>query len=228
MHARLLARLRPYVLRSKVSFQDPERWALASISRSEAAAAVGAPPQLPGECVSSGDSSVLRWWGLDERYLLLAKRGTVAMRGSALQDLMWRRADITAGLPQVYPETHESFVAQMLNLDLLGAISFDKGCYAGQEIIARTHYRGSIKRRMFKFAAACAASLPGTRVLDGTERAGEVVDAVNTAPSAEPLGCELLAVVSLEHACARLSLDGLADSLMTRLALPYALSRPLP
>jgi folate-binding protein YgfZ len=61
---------------------------------------------------------------------------------------LWERTDIEAGLPQVYPATSESFVAQMLNLDLLGAIAFDKGCYTGQEVIARAHYRGRVKRRM--------------------------------------------------------------------------------
>ena len=68
-----------------------------------------------------------------------------------------------AGLPQIYGETYESFVAQMLNLDLLGAVSFTKGCYTGQEIIARTHYRGAVKRRMFRFAAACPPPPPGAR-----------------------------------------------------------------
>ncbi len=54
------------------------------------------------------------------------------------------------GVPQVYAATSESFVAQMLNLDLLGAIAFDKGCYTGQEVIARAHYRG-------RSSAACNA-----------------------------------------------------------------------
>jgi hypothetical protein len=56
--------------------------------------------------------------------------------------------ELRRGLPQVYAATSEAFVAQMLNLDLLGAISFDKGCYTGQEVIARAHYRGRVKRRM--------------------------------------------------------------------------------
>ena len=67
---------------------------------------------------------------------------------------------IRAGLPQVYPQTHEAFVAQMLNLDLLGGVSFEKGCYTGQEIIARTHFRGAIKRRMFRFECAVRRPLP--------------------------------------------------------------------
>jgi folate-binding protein YgfZ len=61
---------------------------------------------------------------------------------------LWTLAGLRAGLPMVYAATTESFVAQMLNLDLIGAIAFDKGCYTGQEVIARAHYRGRVKRRM--------------------------------------------------------------------------------
>jgi folate-binding protein YgfZ len=60
----------------------------------------------------------------------------------------WRLLDILAGLPAVYPETVEAFVPQMLNLQHLGGISFKKGCYTGQEIVARTQYLGKLKRRM--------------------------------------------------------------------------------
>jgi hypothetical protein len=63
----------------------------------------------------------------------------------------WRAADIAEGLPQVYATNAAAFVAQMLNLDCVGGIAFDKGCYTGQEIIARAHYRGRVKRRMQRF-----------------------------------------------------------------------------
>ena len=76
----------------------------------------------------------------------------------------------------------------MLNLDLLGGISFEKGCYTGQEIIARTHFRGAIKRRMFRFECAGQPPTPGTRVLAGEQHAGDVVDAA---------AGELLAVIEL-------------------------------
>ena len=67
--------------------------------------------------------------------------------------------EIRAGLPQVYAATSETFVAQMLNLDLLGAIAFDKGCYTGQEVIARAHYRGKVKRRMQRWLNTCGIAL---------------------------------------------------------------------
>src|SRR4030095_2542387 len=113
----------------------------------------------------------------------------------AYREREWRLAGIRAGLPQVYPETYETFVAQMLNLDVLGGVNFEKGCYTGEEIIARTPSRGTIKRRMFPFECACPPPIPGTRVLTGEQHAGDVVDAAAT-----EAGCELLAVITLPQA----------------------------
>ena len=97
----------------------------------------------------------------------------------------------------MYAATSEEFVAQMLNLDALGAIAFDKGCYAGQEVIARAHYRGRLKRRMQRWRTHSAVNLaPGDagRLTDG--RSFRVVESV-------PLDdgqCEFLAVAPLKSA----------------------------
>jgi tRNA-modifying protein YgfZ len=127
-------------------------------------------------------------------------------------------AGIRAGLPQVYPETYETFVAQMLNLDVLGGVNFEKGCYTGQEIIARTHFRGAIKRRMFRFECACPPPAPGTRVLAGEQHAGDVVDAAATGA-----GCELLAVTNLAQQDAELELESNRGARIRKLPLPYSL-----
>jgi folate-binding protein YgfZ len=106
----------------------------------------------------------------------------------------WWAADIAAGLPQVFRASSEAFVPQMLNLDLLDAISFSKGCYTGQEIVARTQHLGRIKRRMFRYrvpAGAAPAPLAGL-LLDGNK----VAEVVMSASRAD--GVELLAVTSLE------------------------------
>ena len=94
----------------------------------------------------------------------------------------WRLLDIADGVAQVYAATSEEFVAQMLNLDALGGIAFDKGCYTGQEVIARAHYRGRVKRRMQRFFSRGALKLvPGEsgQLADG--RTFKVVDAVQLA-----------------------------------------------
>lgn len=136
----------------------------------------------------------------------------------AYRDPDWRLAGIRAGLPQVYPETHEAFVAQMLNLDLLGGVSFEKGCYTGQEIIARTHFRGAIKRRMFRFASRGSPPVPGARILVGDQHAGDVVDAAATDE-----GSELLAVITLAQQDAALELETNRGAALTKLPLPYTM-----
>jgi hypothetical protein len=107
----------------------------------------------------------------------------------------WRLLDIVAGVAQVYAATSEEFVAQMLNLDALGGISFEKGCYTGQEVIARAHYRGRVKRRMQRFLSRepLAVLAPGAsgQLADG--RTFKVVEAAGLANGR----CEFLAVAPL-------------------------------
>jgi folate-binding protein YgfZ len=78
----------------------------------------------------------------------------------------WECAAVEAGLPEVYAATSGLFVAQMLNLDDLGAVSFTKGCFPGQEIIARAHYLGRVKRRMRSFVVAGGAPAAGDTLAD--------------------------------------------------------------
>ncbi len=89
---------------------------------------------------------------------------------SVLDENAWLGLDIQAGIPWLFKETTESFVPQMLNLDKLNAISFDKGCYTGQEIVARTHYLGKNNRAMYQASCTAEAEItPGCGVSDATE-----------------------------------------------------------
>jgi len=106
----------------------------------------------------------------------------------------WRLLDIAEGIPQVYAATSEEFVAQMLNLDVLGGVSFEKGCYTGQEVIARAHYRGRVKRRMQRFMSRGPAKLAiGESGLLADGRAFKVVEAAQLANGR----CEFLAVAPM-------------------------------
>ena len=92
-----------------------------------------------------------------------------------------RRDLIEAGVPVVYPETQDRWVAQMANLDLVGGISFDKGCYTGQEVVARLHYLGNLKKRLFRVRGHGPAPAPGTAIRNAAgdvQSVGEIVDAV--------------------------------------------------
>jgi folate-binding protein YgfZ len=106
----------------------------------------------------------------------------------------WLAADIADGLPHVSAGTTGHFVAQMLNLDLLDAISFNKGCYTGQEIIARTQNLGRVKRRMLRYRVDSGPSPPMLAALErDATKVGEVLQAARG-----PNGVEFLAVVNLD------------------------------
>ena len=127
-------------------------------------------------------------------------------------------AEIELGIPEISPQTAERFVAQMLNLDQLDAISFDKGCYSGQEIIARVHNLGGVKRRARRYAVEAAPPAPGTPLLaEASEEVGEVVRS-----AAATHGCELLAVVDHAAADAVLTCNG---ARVRGLELPFEVPR---
>ncbi|HET9960489.1 MAG TPA: hypothetical protein VFQ61_38730 [Polyangiaceae bacterium] len=193
-------RLRGFVLSAKVDVQVAQGWRVSPCSEHSIA---NLPEHRgsklePGACLSGVDFTLLRWWSGDERYLLLARDTWSGPPIDAGCAETWRLRDIQAGLPVIRPETRNSFVPQTINLDLLQGMSYDKGCYVGQEVVARQR-RAGVRRRMGRFASTCAPPTPGTRVFadsDGvSERieVGEVVDAAAT-----PQGCELLAVVDVQ------------------------------
>lgn len=203
-----LTRLRRYVLRAKVAI-DTEQLHVGVIPQSDLEPSATSAPH-----VQVNELSYVRLASQDQA-LVIAPRST-QFGDDALAAATWHAQHLRAGLPTIYPQTHEAFVAQMLNLDLLDGISFEKGCYTGQEIIARTHYRGAIKRRMFRMRGACEPPLPGIRLLAGDQHAGDVVDAI---PSEG--GCELLAVISLGQLGSSIELETQRGAPLERLPLPY-------
>lgn len=127
----------------------------------------------------------------------------------------WRLLDIRAGLPDIVTATQDSFVPQMVNFQLIGGLSFTKGCYPGQEIVARMQYLGTLKRRMERASAAVPAVEPGTIVQDKDgAQVGEVVMAANTES-----GSEMLVVMRITALGAPAFLPG--DAQVQFLPLPY-------
>lgn len=120
----------------------------------------------------------------------------------------WLATQIRSGVPEIWLQQSEKYTPHMLNLDLLDAISFDKGCYTGQEIVARTHYRGASKRRCHRFRSAEPVS-PGEKVAADQRDVGEVVNAI---------GNDLLAVVPTDKANEELTVNGIA---LEHVPLPY-------
>lgn len=222
-----LKRLRLYVLRSKVTFTDlGDQWAAMGISGPNVAARLAtlglSLPEQVDEGASHEDALVLRLPGATPRGLIVAPQQRIGRLWSALDGLervgeqAWRLLKIRAGVPEVLPGAVEKFIPQAANLDLLNGISFSKGCYPGQEIVARLHYRGNVNRRMYRLTLESAAlPAPGTdvRTVDGS-LAGELVMA---APGPDG-GTEALAVLQVRQAGERLLVDGHAA---TAEAPPY-------
>jgi tRNA-modifying protein YgfZ len=137
----------------------------------------------------------------------------------AIERGAWDWADIHAGLAWVRAATSEHFVPQMVNWELVGGVDFKKGCFPGQEVVARSQYRGTVKRRMQLLLGAAAA--PGSPVFAGDDEVGEVVQAAKWAGQAGLLA-ELQLAAWSGDAPLRLG-DGAA---LQRAALPYAVEAP--
>ena len=203
----VVQRLTKFILRAKVQLADESpQWLISGIAAAAAPGAASAvtalTTALPGAAdgVTRVDGAIaLRLPGPAARWLLIgvAEHPAVLSRCQPAAPGEWQRLAIAAGEPEVYAATSEAFVAQMLNLDVLGAIAFDKGCYTGQEVIARAHYRGRVKRRMQRFLTAQPAQLqPGDTGVLADGRTFRVVRAV-----ANPDGrCEFLAVTAVATA----------------------------
>ena len=152
-------------------------------------------PQLPAEYHAEPQDrmTIIRMPGTTERVLVVADGEQAgdwltrhAQRMTLVNDDFWHLMDIRAGAANVYENTTEAFVPQMLNLQLLNGISFTKGCYTGQEVVARMKYLGQLKRRMYQ-AGFSSTSAPriGDELYSASsssgQGAGKIVD-VRTTP----------------------------------------------
>jgi folate-binding protein YgfZ len=215
----LLQRLRMFVLRSAVTLRIADDVALAALldATADRLAARGLlPSTAPGTVITDGE---LHWLCVGAGYWqVLGPTAAVAALEPAVTPAAAALAEIRLGLPAITPPLVDRFVAQMLNLDALGAMAFDKGCYPGQEVVARVENLGDVKRRVHRYSMAAAPPAIGVAVTAaGGDPVGEVV---RSAPTAE--GCELLAVVDHAAADGPLAIFG---ATLRELPLPFAVSR---
>ena len=177
-----LKRLSMFVLRAKCKLTDASaQWQLWGLAGAAAQAWLGdAAPAEFWERRSLNDASVIRLpdaAGL-RRYLLAQTSSGTIPNVNPMVEHEWQWLDIQSGLVWVRGATVEKFVPQMINLELLGGVNFQKGCYPGQEIVARSQYRGAIKRRTFLFGIDVPAAI-GQELFhssDAEQPAGMVAD----------------------------------------------------
>jgi hypothetical protein len=182
-------RLAMFVLRSKVLVVDETpalaRFGVAGPGAAQAvASALGACPPLGGIAAVGEETTVAH---LPEgRLVVLAPaaaadvlRERLAAHATPAPDEAWARVGIRAGVPTVTAATQDLFVAQTANQDALGALDFRKGCYTGQEIVARTHYLGRLKERLYILKSEAPPSAPATRLYSpafGEQACGTIVE----------------------------------------------------
>ena len=180
----LVAHLRRFVFRSKLTLEAAPAWVAAAgpAAASGDPGAIAGDPDLGFALDASGEGGSRWLW-------LLAPSHPALAPPDAATDAAWRALDLAHGLPRLAAAQREAFTPQMLSLERLGAFSLKKGCYPGQEIVARTHYLGQAKRGLVRLSGA--GLVPGQAVEAGGQAAG-------TLACTDAAGTEALAVLSLD------------------------------
>jgi folate-binding protein YgfZ len=218
-----MERMRKFILRAKVRIEDAADTLIVAGRRGADASTLdtkAAPRYVEHDGIGTApvghDGN--RHWVIGPPEKIAAPADAAAAK--RIED-DWRLADIRAGLPQVYAATSEAFVAQMLNLDLLDGISFTKGCYTGQEIIARTQHLGRIKRRLFRLSLPSGAWSVGQalRLADG--RQGRLTEVIESGGRTEAL-----AVLNVSADSSGGDTPGELLVAAAELPLPYSLLGP--
>lgn len=164
------------------------------------------------------DSETVEVWSQSTQARAALERLCSAAEPVNLQ--AWLLGQIRSGVGMIFPETYEAFIPQMLNLQQLGGVSFRKGCYTGQEIVARMQYLGKLKRRMYRLLLSGETlPPPGTDILD--RDSGQTVGEVVMAARSES-GVEMLAVLQKDAAqLAALVVGDIEGPLLSPSGLPY-------
>ena len=206
-----IKRLRLFVLMSKVTLVDASgQWARLGCSgpdietELERALAI-VPPAQDYQVVNSNGLTVIRVPGLHPRFQVIGDadamvklREQLDVAATGIGRGPWQLLEIASGVAVIDGDNQQAFVPQMVNLQVIGGVSFTKGCYTGQEVVARMEYLGKLKKRMYRaHAHADEAPQPGQDLyLAGSDNTQSVGRVVNVAPSPQG-GYEMLAVLRI-------------------------------
>jgi folate-binding protein YgfZ len=222
--ASTLKRLAMFVLRAKVKLSDASaEFSLHGLA-GPALDALGVAPAPPWQRGTLGDADLVHLYPADgqPRALWLGAAAAAPPAGVSMSADLWLWSEVRSGVATLSAPVVEAFVPQMLNYESVGGVNFKKGCYPGQEVVARSQFRGTLKRRAF-VAHAPGAVAPGQEVFQGGDAEQPAGLVVQSAPAP---GGGFDAIVSLQLAAAERgslaagSVDGPALEL---LPLPYLL-----
>jgi folate-binding protein YgfZ len=207
MAEQIIQRFTPYARFSKVTLEIDATLLTLGISGEDAPTELlRLFNKLPGkadEMINLNNLSLLRQNGSTPRFILIGDQHNISSLQEKYKDSLsddtnaWELANIQAGIPTIHPQTSALFTPQMLNYPELGAVSFKKGCYIGQEVIARTHYLGKAKRHLHHgIVSAKQPPKAGNALLDIDNN--EVGVIVNSAMNTDSEHYEFLAVIQDE------------------------------
>ncbi len=218
-----LKRLAMFVLRAKCRLSDASaEFELVGLAGPTAAVRTGDAAAWSRQDAAEGSLIRLPDSEGSARALLVRPRGAAPVNAPALSHAAWAWLAVRSGVPAIEAATVDRFVPQMLNFELLGGVDFRKGCYPGQEVVARSQYRGTIKRRMFLFETDGEARA-GDEVFhddDPGQPAGMVVNAAAAPESARASALVEIKLATLDGGT--LHLGQATGPLLERAALPYA------
>lgn len=233
-----LKRLQMFVLMAKVTLQDATDQII-SFGLAGANAAqllqniVSDLPQQDDKCTTNGKLIVSKIGGTKPRYIIAGHYEHVATAWDQLKSQTticgnhaWSYLDIHAGIPQIYANNAEEFVPQMLNLHSIDGISFQKGCYPGQEVVARMHFLGKLKRRMYlAHVDTNQVPQPGDLIFAEDSPADQAVGRIVQSQPAPDGGVELQAVMKIAVADDKpVHLNSAAGPKLIIKELPYSVA----
>ncbi|MGJ8524400.1 tRNA-modifying protein YgfZ [Halomonadaceae bacterium LMG 33818] len=179
---------------------------------------VTALPDLPNE-VRSGDKGIIIRASGNNRWLVIQQEA-LPTTTAPFSDTCWWQQEIQQGVAWLDESQSDKWLPQMLNLEALGGISFKKGCYTGQEVVARAHYRGQVKKRVALFTAPTGSDIHIGDTVQVKESEKTVGTVINAQAATEHI--VLLAVVNLSDEPRTLVVNG---AILREAPLPYPLER---
>jgi len=229
----ILKRLRMFVLRADVKLEPVSetllRLGMAGTKSTQILTdCLGfAPPTDIDASVTANNITILTIRGPQPRYLIFTENLQTLWECATkiahpIGASAWQLLDILAGIPQIVPVTAEEFVPQMVNYQAIGGVSFKKGCYTGQEIVARMQYLGTLKRRMY--LARINTNTPpqpgdALYVNNNEQNVGKIVNA-QIHPNG---GVVVLAIIQISHETKEIFLQDQPDKYLQLMDLPYSL-----
>jgi hypothetical protein len=228
----ILKRLQMFVMRSQVSLADASgELARFGLSGECAEALLPFVPPAGDNCLTRDGLTVIRLPGDRPRFevagspdVLTGIWSQALTRAEQAGAGFWSLMDIRAGIPNVFEDTVEAFVPQMANLQLLGGVSFTKGCYTGQEVVARMQYLGKLKRRMYHARINTEQPpAPGAEVFSPSSESGQGAGRIVDAAASPDGGYEVLAVLQISSAETNdLHLGDIDGPALQLMELPYS------